>query len=323
MTKISKRIVVLTSGGDAPGMNAAIRAITRKALNSDAEVFAALDGFKGLCEGAFVPLTYDSVSDVIDRGGTFIGTSRYPEFTEEKTQLRALEQLRKLKADGIIGIGGDGTYHGLLALDKHTVNVVGLPGTIDNDVALTDYCIGFSTALDTIVESLGKIRDTMTSHHRIFVVQVMGRNCGELASYAGLASGADCIVTKDNFVGYEPILEAMRISKERHGKRQILVVCQENVLDIAKLAGDLQSSLGIESRYEVLGHIQRGGFPSAYDRLLATLLGEKAASLLLAGSRGLAVGIQNNAVTTHPIASVLQSKRKLHPELLDAERNIR
>lgn len=323
MIKSQKRIVVLTSGGDAPGMNAAIRAITRKALNSNAEVFAALDGFKGLCEGSFVPLDYDSVSGVIDRGGTFIGTSRYPEFLSEETQLKAWGQLKKVEADGVIGIGGDGTYHGLLALEKFSTKVIGIPGTIDNDVALTDYCIGFSTALDTIVESLGRIRDTMCSHHRIFVVQVMGRNCGELASYAGLASGADCIVTKDNFVGYESIIDTIRVARERRGKRQFLVVCQENVLDVSKLALDFQSSLGIESRYEVLGHIQRGGFPSAYDRLLGTLLGEKAASLLLTGSRSLAVGIENNMVTTHPISSVLQSKRKLHPELLDAERNLR
>lgn len=323
MEQTKKRLVVLTSGGDAPGMNACVRAITRKAINQGVDVLAALDGFRGLSEGDFIPLDYESVSGVIDRGGTFIGTARYPAFLEETTRLKAWAHLKKENAIGVIGIGGDGTYHGLKALSELSTNVIGVPGTIDNDIPLTDFTLGFSTALDTIVEALERIRDTMSSHHRIFVVEVMGRHCGELASYAGLASGADCVITKDNFVDYDTCVEQIREVKERRGKRQLLIVCQENVLDVAKLATLSEKATGIESRYEVLGHIQRGGFPSAYDRVLGTLLGEKAATLLLEGSSGLAVGIEDNKVTTHSFVEVLNSQRKLHPELLDAERNIR
>lgn len=318
-----KRIVVLTSGGDSPGMNAAIRAVTRKALNMDAEVFAAIDGFKGLSEGEFKPLDYESVAGIIDRGGTFIGTARYPEFLEEGTRLKSWAWLKKYGISGVVGIGGDGTYHGLYDLSKLGIPVIGIPATIDNDVALTDFTLGFSTALDTVVESLGRIRDTMTSHHRLYVVQVMGRYCGELASYAALAAGADCVITKDNFVDYESIVDLIKEIRVKRCKRMILIVCQENVLDIAKLAGELENATGIESRYKVLGHIQRGGSPSAYDRVLGTLFGERAASLILTGSSSLAVGIENNVVNTHPLSKVLETKRKLHTDLLDAERNIR
>ena len=182
------------------------------------------------------------------------------------------------------------------ALSELSTNVIGVPGTIDNDIPLTDFTLGFSTALDTIVEALGRIRDTMSSHHRIFVVEVMGRHCGELASYAGLASGADCVITKDNFVDYDTCVEQIREVKERRGKRQLLIVCQENVLDVAKLATLSEKATGIESRYEVLGHIQRGGFPSAYDRVLGTLLGEKAATLLLEGSSGLHIHLSKCSI---------------------------
>lgn len=318
-----KRIVVLTSGGDSPGMNAAIRAVTRKALNMDAKVFAAIDGFKGLSEGEFKPLDYESVGGIIDRGGTFIGTARYPEFLQEGTRLKAWAWLKKYGISGVVGIGGDGTYYGLYDLSKLGIPVIGIPATIDNDVALTDFTLGFSTALDTVVQSLGRIRDTMTSHHRLYVVQVMGRYCGELASYAALASGADCVITKDNFVDYDTIVDLIKETRVKRCKRMILIVCQENVLDIAKLAGELENATGIESRYEVLGHIQRGGSPSAYDRVLGTLFGERAASLILTGSSSLAVGVENNEVTTHPLSEVLETKRKLHTDLLDAERNIR
>lgn len=210
-----------------------------------------------------------------------------------------------------------------MELSKLGIPVVALPGTIDNDIPLTDFTLGFSTALDTVVESLGRIRDTMTSHHRLFVVQVMGHNCGELAAYAALASGADCVITKDNFVDYDTIVDSILVAKERRCKRQILVVCQENVLDVARLAGEIKEATGIESRYEVLGHIQRGGLPSAYDRVLGTLLGERAASLILTGCSSLAIGIEDNEVTTHPIEEVLKTKRKLHTGLLETERNIR
>lgn len=323
MMKTQKKIVVLTSGGDAPGMNAAIRALTRNAINQGAEVVGALDGFRGLCEGRFVPLDYDSVAGILDRGGTFLGTSRYPQFQENATQLRAWAQLKKIDADGIVGIGGDGTYRGLLALSDLSIKVVGVPGSIDNDIPLTDFTIGFSTALETIVQALARIRDTMCSHHRFFAVQVMGRGCGDLAAYAGLASGADCVVTKENYVGIDDILSTIRQAREKRGKRHFLAICQENVLSVAELASAVQDRLGIESRFQVLGHIQRGGSPSAYDRVLGALLGEKAVSLLLSGPRGVAVGIQNGEATSHPLKSVLSSQRKLRPELLDAERNLR
>ena len=310
-----RKIGVLTSGGDSPGMNAAIRSVTRNALSNGIEVVGIKDGYKGLVEGLYVPFTRTSVSDTLSRGGTILGSARLPEFRSEETQKKACEKLKVNQIDAIVVIGGDGSYRGALALTKLGINCIGLPGTIDNDIPGTDFTIGFDTALHTIVDCVDKLRDTSSSHHRCSVVEVMGNRCGDLAIYSGLSTGAEIVVTPETGYDEESIIEKLAYL-ERIGKNHAIVIVSEKLTDVNSLANKITSRTGFSGRATVLGHIQRGGSPTANDRVLASRLAEKAVDLLLEGVGGHCCGIHNNQIVSLPIEEALNmpkdSKRDLY-----------
>ncbi len=268
-----KNIAVLTSGGDAPGMNMAIRAIVRSGFHYGFKVYGIYNGYKGLVEDEIKPMTRETVSRILNRGGTILGSARFPEFVEEKYQDIAIENLIKRDIGGLVVIGGDGTFNGGLALHKKGIKIMGLPGTIDNDIPSTDYTIGFFTALDTAVESIDKLRDTSFSHRRCSVVEVMGRHCGDLALYAGIAVGSEFIITPETGFDRDKTLEAVKSSYERN-KRHAIVVVTEKMIDVNKLATDIQKHTGYETRATVLVHVQRGETPCAFDRVMAIDMAE-------------------------------------------------
>ncbi len=296
-----KRIAVLTSGGDAPGMNAAVRAVVRKAISEGMEVYGIYHGYAGMVAGDIVKMDSKSVGDIISRGGTILYSARYPEFATREGQLAGIEQLKKHGIEGVVVIGGDGSYHGAMRLTEHGFPAVGVPGTIDNDIVGTDYTIGFDTAINTALEALDKLRDTSASHHRTFVVEVMGRNAGDIALWAGIAAGADQIIVPEE--GYD--IQAV-VSKIRDGygvgKNHHIIVLAEGVTNGEAFAKELKEA-GDESDLRVtnLGHILRGGSPTARDRVLASWMGAHAVELLKEGRGGLAVGIHNEELVESPI----------------------
>lgn len=304
-----KRIGILTSGGDSPGMNAAIRAVTRVALQSGIEVVGIKDGYRGLVNGSFVPFNKSNVSEILSRGGTILGSARLPEFKDEAVQDKACQKLKEAEIDALVVIGGDGSYRGAQALTNKGINCIGLPGTIDNDISGTDLTIGFDTALNTIVENVDRLRDTSSSHHRCSVVEVMGNRCGDLAVYAGIACGAEIIVAPE--VGYdeEAILERLRYL-ETQGKNHAIVVITEKITDVDALAKKISDYTGFAGRSTVLGHIQRGGSPSPSDRVLASRMGEKAVDLLVNGIGGHCVGIIDNEIVSIEINEALQLPKR-------------
>lgn len=227
-----KRIGVLTSGGDAPGMNAAIRAVTRVALNSGIEVFGIYDGYKGMVEGYIEPLTKASVGEIVDRGGTILGSARLPEFKDVEVRSKAVTQLKKRGIEAVVVIGGDGSYRGALALTEMGINCIGIPGTIDNDIVCTDFTIGFDTALTTVVEAIDKLRDTSNSHHRCSIVEVMGNRCGDLALWSGIACGAEIVITSDTGFEESEVLERLRDLDLIKKKRHAIVVISEKITDV-------------------------------------------------------------------------------------------
>lgn len=311
-----KKIGVLTSGGDSPGMNAAIRAVTRSALAQGIEVFGIHDGYKGIIEDNIEKMESRSVSDIMVRGGTILGSARLPEFRNIDVMHKAVEILKKYEIDAIVTIGGDGTYRGALALTELGINCIGLPGTIDNDIACTDYTIGFDTALNTVIQAVDKLRDTSSSHHRCSVVEVMGNRCGDLALYAGISSGAELIITPEEGYNEQEILERMRVMDEKRKKRHAIIIITEKITDAEILASKISRYTSFSGRSTVLGHVQRGGSPSAFDRVLATLMGDKAVELLVNGQGGQCVGIVGNEIVSYPIAEALdmtkRSRKALH-----------
>ncbi|MDE6476202.1 MAG: 6-phosphofructokinase [Erysipelotrichaceae bacterium] len=310
-----KRIGVLTSGGDAPGMNAAIRAVTRVALNSNIEVFGIYDGYKGLVEGNIEPLTKARVGDIIDRGGTILGSARLPEFKDIEVRKKAVDQLKKRGIEAVVVIGGDGSYRGALALTEMGINCIGLPGTIDNDIASTDFTIGFDTALSTIVEAVDKLRDTSSSHHRCSIIEVMGNRCGDLAIYAGIACGAEIVVTSATGFEEEQMLERLRDLDVIRKKRHAIVIISEKMTDVHQFAKKVSLNTGFSGRATVLGHVQRGGSPTPNDRVLASKMGEKAVDLLMHGIGGQCVSIKNNEIIAVPIEEALNIPRASRKEL--------
>ena len=302
------KVAVLTSGGDSPGMNAAIRAIVRSGLVNGFQTYVVNDGFKGLYENRIFEVNHKFVSDIISRGGTIIGTARLPEFLNIEVQKIAAENLKKHGIENLVVIGGDGSYRGALALSKLGINVVGVPGTIDNDIVSTDFTIGFDTALNTAVEAIDKLRDTSTSHQRISIVEVMGRECGDLALYAGAATGAELILTAERKMDFKEMIKVLSESR-RKGKKHGLVVVSENLLDVKKLAKDIELELGVEVRSTVLGHIQRGGYPSSADRVLATRMGISAVEALIAKKPASCIGIIANQVQIFDLEKALNQQR--------------
>ncbi|BDR56551.1 6-phosphofructokinase [Xylocopilactobacillus apis] len=302
-----KRIGILTSGGDAPGMNAAIRAVARKALSANLEVCGINYGYKGLVEGNIFEIKEKEVSDLIQLGGTMLYTARYPEFAEEQTQLKAIEQLKNNGIDALVTIGGDGTYHGAVKLTEHGYNAIGVPGTIDNDIPFTDHTIGFNTAIQTSVEEIDRIRDTAKSHSRIFVVEVMGRNSGEIALRTAVASGSQVVVIPEKPFDVDQIAETIKDARLRGHDHQIIVTA-EGAIHAQDLTEQL-SNRGVENiRGVSLGHVVRGGSPTAYDRVIAARMGSYAVELLLNGQGGQAVGIENQIITHHPIIDLFNTK---------------
>jgi 6-phosphofructokinase 1 len=302
------KIGVLTSGGDAPGMNAAIRAVVRTAIYYGMEAYGIFDGYKGLVEGKIKKLERNDVGQMLNRGGTILGSSRLKEFEKREVREIAVANLRSHGIDALVVIGGDGTYRGAMALTEMGINCIALPGTIDNDIASTEYTIGFFTALDTAVEAIDKLRDTSFSHQRCTVVEVMGRDCGDLAIFSGIACGAEIVITKETGFDKQRVLDRVKNAKAI-GKRHIIVVVAENMTDVATLAKDIQAYTTYETRATVLGHIQRGGTPSSFDRVLASKMGSFAVELLGKGLGGKAVFSKGIEIDYCDINEALSKKR--------------
>lgn len=302
------KIGILTSGGDAPGMNSAIRAVTRVALSQGIQVVGIYDGYKGLIEGKMKEFTKSDVSDIANRGGTILGSARLPEFKEEEVQLKAVAMLKEKGIDALVVIGGDGSYRGALSLTKHGINCVGLPGTIDNDIPGTDFTIGYDTALNTAVECIDKLRDTSSSHHRCSIVELMGNRCGDLSIFSGLSCGAEVVVTKETGYDEEEIFEKLNYL-DNIGKNHALVIVSEKITDVNALARKVSENTGFSGRATILGHIQRGGAPTASDRILAARLGEEAVDLLVDGIGGVCCGIIDNKITYLPIEEALTTRK--------------
>jgi len=305
-----KKIAVMTSGGDAPGMNAAIRAVVRSGLHYDMEVYGIYYGYKGLCEGNIKKLSRNDVSRIINRGGTVLGSARYPEFKDRDVRQKGVEKLQDLGIEALVVIGGDGTYRGAQALSEMGIHTVGLPGTIDNDISSTDYTIGFMTSLQTVVDSIDKLRDTSMSHVRCSVVEVMGRACGDIALYAGIAGGSEFIITPETGFNKTRLLDAIEHSNKT-GKRHAIVVVTENMVNVMDLAKEIEAHTGFETRATVLGHVQRGGDPVAFDRVLATEMGEYAVDLIASGKSSRAVGLRGMDYVDYDINFALNKKREI------------
>jgi len=309
-----KKIAVLTSGGDSQGMNAAVRAVVRSGLYRGLEVFGIQRGYQGLLNEDLRPMDLRSVGDIIQRGGTILQTARCKEFMTSEGQQRGADVLRKYGIDGLVVIGGDGSYQGANKLSKLGIKTMGLPGTIDNDIPFTDFTIGFDTAVSIVVDAINKLRDTMTSHERSSVVEVMGRHCGDIALYAGLASGAESILVPE--VPFD-IREISRRMKEnfQNGKRHSIIIVAEGVGRGEDIAREITEHSGIEPRVTVLGHIQRGGTPTHNDRILASRLGDFAVQRLVEGDSGKACGIIKGELVTTDIEKVVSTKKTIDMEL--------
>ena len=304
-----RKIAVLTSGGDAPGMNGAIRAIVRVGIKRGFEVYGVYEGYKGLVTGNIKKLGYSDVSEILSKGGTILESSRLPSFKEDKVQEQAIHQLKQRGIDGLVVIGGDGSYKGALALSQKGIDCIAIPGTIDNDIPDTDHTIGFDTALNTIVDALDKLRDTSSSHQRCTILEVMGRRCGDLAINAGIADGAEMVITSEIGFDENKVIEVLKASKASD-KKHAIVVITEHITDVHELAKKVEAATGFETRANVLGHMQRGGRPSARDRVLASRMGVYAVELLEAGKGGLCVSEVNGQIKGLPITEVLGHKRE-------------
>ncbi|MBB6452089.1 6-phosphofructokinase 1 [Salirhabdus euzebyi] len=307
-----KKIGVLTSGGDAPGMNAAVRSVVRKGIYHGIEVYGIYYGYQGLINGDIEKMELGSVGDIIHRGGTKLFTSRCPEFKTDEGQMKGIEQMKKLGIEGLVVIGGDGSFRGAKKLTEKGFPCIGVPGTIDNDIPGTDFTIGFDTALNTIIDAVDKIRDTATSHERTYVIEVMGRDAGDLALWAGLSAGAESVLIPEKKEDFHDIVDRVKRGHDR-GKRHSIIIVAEGVGSGVDYAKKIQTELNLETRVTVLGHTQRGGSPTAFDRVLASRLGAKAVDLLMEGKGGRMVGIQSNQVVDHDILEALNLKRE--PEM--------
>ena len=305
-----KKVAILTSGGDAPGMNNAIWALVKQAKELGIEPFLVLEGYKGLHSGNIKPSKDFNVESYISKGGTFIYSSRFPEFKKPEVRKEAKAQLDKLGIDALVVIGGDGSYHGAQLLHELGVKTIGLPGTIDNDISSSDFTIGYDTALNTIVESVDRVRDTMRSHRRAAIIEVMGHGAGDLALFGGLASAAEVIITNENEITASEIAKIFKHQFENGRHSAIAVVSEFIFNDIHLLAKEVEKKSGIVTRAVALEHTQRGGVPTAMERINASLMGMKAMDLLKEGKSGVAVGILSGKVTSTPIMEALAMKNK-------------
>ena len=311
-----KSIAVMTSGGDSPGMNAAARAVVRTALFEGVKVWGINNGYKGLLEDDMFEMESRNVGDIIQRGGTFLGTARSREFETPEGRTKGYDNLLKHGIQGLVVIGGDGSLRGAQKLSvEHGIPIVGLPGTIDNDVWGTDYTIGSDTAANTIIDAINKLRDTASAHRRVAVIEVMGRRCGWLAMIAGISGGAEYILVPEAKFDLDKICDDMK-KKYEQGKRYILVVVAEGVGSGIEIGKQIGEKTGIETRVSVLGHIQRGGSPTVQDRVKASQLGEKAALALISGLSDVVCGSDQGKVVCIDLHDAVTNKKKLDPEFI-------
>ena len=311
-----KTIGVLTSGGDAPGMNAALRAVVRTAVYNGLKVMGVKKGYNGLINGDIFEMTARSVSETLQRGGTILQTARCSEFRTEEGVKRGAEIAKIFGIDGLVVIGGDGSFRGARDLSKHGIATIGIPGTIDNDIGCTEYCIGFDTALNTAMDAIDKIRDTATSHERSSVIEVMGRNAGYIALNVGISTGAEAVIIPEKEFNFDEDVLRPIIEGKHRGKNHYLVILAEGVGSAVPMAEEIEKRTGIETTATVLGHIQRGGSPTVQDRVNASAMGFKAVELLIAGKTNRLVVMQNGKVTDVDIDEGLQSKKEISPEMV-------
>lgn len=304
-----KRIGVLTSGGDAPGMNACIRAVVRVACNSGIEVIGIQNGYKGLLEGKVSRVIQPDVSNILTEGGTYLGTARCKEMMEEEGIERAVEQCKKYGIEALVVIGGDGSFQGAQKISRSGINVVGIPGTIDMDIACTEYTIGFDTAVNTAMEAIDKIKDTSSSHQRVSVVEVMGRNAGYIALWAGISSGADEIIIPEGDEVTEDELIDRILSNRRKGKNHNIIINAEGIGNSNALAKNIEAKTGIETRATILGYMQRGGSPTCKDRYNASLMGAMAVNTLAKGEGNCVIALQHGRLVTIPMEEALAMQK--------------
>ena len=314
MAKEVKTIGVLTSGGDAPGMNAAIRAVVRTAINKGLKVKGIMRGYAGLLQEEIVDMNGLSVADIIGRGGTVLYTARCPEFTTAEGQQKGAEICRRHGIDGLVVIGGDGSFKGAGKLSALGINTVGLPGTIDLDIACTDYTIGFDTAVNTAMDALDRVRDTSTSHERCSIIEVMGRNAGYIALWCGLANGAEDILLPERYDGNEQELISRIIENRKRGKKHHIIINAEGIGHSASMARRIEAATGIETRATILGYMQRGGAPTCKDRVYASIMGAKAVELLCAGKSNRVVAYKNGEYVDYDIQEALSMKKDIPEE---------
>lgn len=308
-------IAVMTSGGDAPGMNAAIRAVVRTSIYKGMEVYGIYGGFEGLIDGKLEKLNLSSVADIIQKGGTILGTSRSKRFQTEEGQESAVSKLKIYNIDKLVVLGGDGSAKGALALEKKGIKTAVIPCTIDNDMGYTESTIGFYTAVETVTDAISKIRDTTEAHGRANVVEVMGRSCGDIALYAGISGGAESIIVPEMETNMDEIAKKMLEGKNR-GKRHHIILVAEGAGEAHEVARELQKLTGIETRVTILGYIQRGGSPGPADRIMATSMGVVAVESLLE-NKSVAIGIRGGRIFSEPIGTALRTKNKFNRKLYE------
>jgi len=311
MSKEIKTIGVLTSGGDAPGMNAAIRAVVRKALTNGVQVKGIKKGYQGLLNEEIIDMQASSVSDIIQRGGTILGTARCVEFMTEEGQKLGADICRKHGIDGVIVIGGDGSYRGAQALSKQGINTIGIPGTIDLDIACTDYTIGFDTAINTAMEAIDKVRDTSSSHERCSIIEVMGRNAGYIALWCGVANGAEDILLPEKYDYNEQNIINNIIRNRKRGKTHHLIINAEGIGHSTSMARRIEAATGMETRATILGYMQRGGSPTCKDRFYASIMGAYAADIICAGKTNRVVGYQHGEFVDFDIDEALAMQKDI------------
>ncbi len=322
MAKQIKTIGVLTSGGDAPGMNAAIRAVVRKALANGLNVVGIKKGYQGLLNEEIIPMERRSVSDIIQRGGTILGTARCMEFTTPEGQAKGAEICRKHGIDGMVVIGGDGSYRGAQKLSAQGINTVGIPGTIDLDIACTDYTIGFDTAINTAMDAIDKIRDTSSSHERVSIVEVMGRHAGYIALWCAIANGADDILLPEKYDYNEQRIIDNIIDNRKKGKTHHIIVNAEGIGHSTSMARRVEAATGLETRASILGYMQRGGSPTCKDRVFASMMGCYAADILSAGKTNRVVGYRNGQFVDYDIDEALAMKKNINEYMYEIARTI-
>ena len=317
MAKEIKTIGVLTSGGDAPGMNAAIRAVVRKACAAGKNVKGIRRGYQGLLEEDIIDMSRHSVSDIVDKGGTILFTARCSEFRTEEGQKKGAEICRKHGIDGLVVIGGDGSYAGAQKLAGLGINTVGVPGTIDLDIACTEYTIGFDTAVNTAMQAIDKVRDTSTSHERCSIIEVMGRNAGYIALWCGIANGAEDILIPEKYDYDEQKIINHIINNRKKGKKHHIIINAEGIGHSTSMARRIEAATGVETRATILGHMQRGGSPTCRDRVYATMMGSIAVDLLCAGKSNRVVGFKNGEFCDFDIEEALAMQKNISNYMIE------